>query len=71
MQTMHYQLLRPGITFFFSYVFATSRIINEDKLLKILEKQMKEPDVHYNRIFNTMPRLDKCVKVTDDRIEKL
>ena len=67
---MRYQLLRPGTTFSFSYVFATSRIINVDKLLKIREEQVKEPDVHYNRIFNPMPRWDKCVNVTDDHIEK-
>lgn len=31
---------------------------------------MQEPDVHYNRTFNPVPRWDKCVNVTDDRIEK-
>jgi hypothetical protein len=69
MQNMRYQLLRPGTTFFFSYVFATSQITNIDKLLKICEEQMKESNVHYNRIFNPMPRWDKCVNVTDDHIE--
>jgi len=38
--------------------------------LKIREEQMQEPDVHYNRTFNPVPRWDKCVNVTDDRIEK-
>jgi hypothetical protein len=38
---MHYQLLRPVTTFSFSYVFATGRIINKDKLLKILETEWK------------------------------
>jgi len=42
-----------------------------DKLLTSREQQMKEPDVHWNRIFNPMPRWDKCVNVPDDRIKNI
>jgi len=31
---------------------------------------MKEPDVHYSRIFNIVSRWDKYVDVTDDHIKK-